>query len=60
MPETLSAVWTDVASFFSTGFSTALSTLTAIPILLAPLVMFVAGRALGMGKSLLKLGGRRR
>lgn len=60
MPETLSAVWTDVASFFSTGFSTALTTLTAIPILLAPLVMFVAGRCLGMGKSLLKLGGRRR
>ena len=60
MPTTLAEVWSAVASFFSTGFSAGLETLTAIPILLAPLVMFVASRILGMGKGLLKIGGRRR
>lgn len=60
MPESVSAVWTAISSFFDTGFTAALSVLTAIPILVAPLIMFIASRALGMGKSLLKLGGGRK
>lgn len=60
MPETLSQVWSDIASFFSTGLSSALTTITAIPLLTAPLVIWVAGKVLGQGKGLFKLGGRRR
>lgn len=60
MPESLAEVWTAVSSFFSTALSGALETITAIPILTAPLVIWVASKVLGQGKSLLKISSRRR
>lgn len=59
MPETLSAVWSDVASFFSTALSSGLETITAVPLLIAPAVVGVAGLVIGSAKRLLRTGGRR-
>lgn len=60
MPESLAAVWTEVSSFFTTALGTAITTITAIPVLCAPIVVWVASKVLGQGKSLLKIGGGRR
>lgn len=60
MPETLAAVWTDVASFFSTALSSGLETITAIPLLIAPTVVGIGGIIIGSAKRLIRVGGRRR
>lgn len=60
MPESITAVWASVAEFFSTGLSSALNTITAVPVLCAPIIVWVASKVLGQGKSLLKIGGGRR
>lgn len=60
MPETIAEVWAAVNTFFSTALSSALGTLEAIPILCAPLVVWISSKVLGQGKGLFKLGGRRR
>lgn len=60
MPETLAAVWTDIASFFSTALSSGLATITAEPLLIAPTVVGVAGIVISSAKRLLRVGGRRR
>lgn len=60
MPESIAAVWAEVSSFFSTALSSALTTIIAIPVLCAPLIVWVASKVLGQGKSLLKIGGGRR
>lgn len=60
MPESISAVWTAVSGFFTTGLSAAISVITDIPVLCAPLIIWVAAKVLGQGKGLFKLGGRRR
>lgn len=60
MPESIADVWTAVAAFFSTGLSSALNTIIAIPVLCAPIIVWVASKVLGQGKSLLKIGGGRR
>ena len=60
MPTSIAEVWAAVAAFFSTGLSSAVETITAIPLLCAPLVVWVSSKVLGQGKGLFKLGGRRR
>lgn len=60
MPESIAEVWSAVSSFFQTGLSAALDTLIAIPVLCAPIIVWVSSKVLGQGKSLLKIGGGRR
>lgn len=60
MAETLPQVWSDMASFFSTGLSSALETITAMPILVAPTVIGISGIVIGQAKRLIRIGGRRR
>lgn len=60
MPATLAAVWTEISSYFTTALDGAITVITAIPLLCAPLVVFVASKVLGQAKSLFKSGGRRR
>lgn len=60
LPATLSAVWTDVSSFFTTGLSAAIELITGFAILCAPLVVWISGKVLGQAKGLLKIGGSRR
>ena len=60
LPATLSAVWTDVSSFFTTGLTAAINLLTGFAILCAPLVVWIGGKVLGQAKGLLKIGGSRR
>lgn len=59
MPENLAGVWTDVSSFFSTALTSAVSLVTTQPLLVAPVVVGVAGIVIGSAKRLLKTGGRR-
>lgn len=54
MPETLSAVWADIASFYSTALSSGLETVTAIPLLIAPTVIGIGGMTIGSVKALLR------
>lgn len=54
MPENLTAVWGDVASFFSTALSSGLETVTAVPLLIAPTIIGVGGMIIGSVKSLLR------
>lgn len=60
MPTSITEVWGAVSSFFQTGLGSAIETITAIPVLCAPIIVWVASKVLGQGKGLLKLGGRRR
>lgn len=60
MPESITEVWTAVSQFFSTGLSSALNTIVAIPVLCAPIIVWISSKVLGQGKSLLKVGGGRR
>lgn len=60
LPATLSAVWSDVSSFFTTGLTAAITLLTSFAILCAPLVVWISGKVLGQAKGLLKIGGSRR
>lgn len=60
VPADLAAVWTAVGGFFENALSPAIDIVAGNPLLVAPLVVFVASRVLGQAKSLFKLGGRRR
>lgn len=60
MPADVGSVWTAVAAFFTNGLSAAIEVITDIPVLCAPIIVWVASKVLGQGKSLLKIGGGRR
>lgn len=60
MEASLSTVWTDISTFFTSGLSSAITVITGQVILTAPLVIWVASKVLGQAKGLFKLGGRRR
>lgn len=60
LPATISAVWEAVGTFFSDGLKGALDLLVGYAIFCAPLILWMAGKVLGMGKGLLKIGGGRR
>lgn len=60
VPADLAAVWTAVGGFFENALGPAIDIVAGNPLLVAPLVVFVASRVLGQAKSLFKLGGRRR
>lgn len=60
LPASLSAVWTDVASFFTTGLTAAINLISSNALLCAPLVVYVGSKVLGQAKGLFKIGGRRR
>lgn len=60
IPADLSAVWTDVGTFFTKGLQPAIDVIAGNAFLVAPLCVFIASRVLGQAKSLFKVGGRRR
>lgn len=60
LPASISDVWTAVGTFFSDGLGKALDLLVGYAIFCAPLILWMGGKVLGMGKGLLKISGRRR
>ena len=60
MPQTIAECWSAISTYFTDGLSAALTLMYTIPLLCAPLVVFVASKVLGQAKSLFKSGGRRR
>ena len=60
LPASISDVWTAVGTFFEDGLGKAIELLVSYAIFCAPLILWMAGKVLGMGKGLLKIGGGRR
>lgn len=60
LPATIQAVWESVGSFFTNGLKGAIDLLVGYAIFCAPLILWMGGKVLGMGKGLLKIGGGRR
>lgn len=60
LPATISAVWTDVSSFFTTGLQGAITLITGTAVLCAPIIVSIGGRVLGQAKGLFAIGKRRR
>lgn len=60
LPASISDVWTAVGTFFENGLGKALDLLVGYAIFCAPLILWMGGKVLGMGKGLLKIGGGRR
>lgn len=60
LPATIQAVWEAVGSFFTNGLKGAIDLLVGYAIFCAPLILWMGGKVLGMGKGLLKIGGSRR
>lgn len=60
VPVDIAAVWTSVGGFFTNALTPAIDVIAGNPLLVAPLVVFVASRVLGQAKSLFKIGGRRK
>lgn len=60
MPSTLEALWTAIATFFTDGLSAAVTLITGSVILIAPLIIRLAGSTIGAAKGLFGLRRRRR